>query len=269
MIYTKKYKKKKNKTKHNIKNNYKNQTYKIKGGMFAAAARGISSKLSGLGSKKLTNITSGLTSKLSGLGSKKLTNITSGISELSGSASKKLTNSTSGISGKFDDLSQTFTKRPIQLESNQAVESNQVVAPTPVEETKTTTLSFIDKVLTNLLKLNSYIRNPIIKEINKSVLKRIYGNKKYFLNALNIKPNKIYSKKLIEQMTVYIMLCKLIKLYYNPIIIKPRLIINESFNIDDIDMIAHYMNIRKKLYKIPTNTNHTKELLVLLSTSKY
>jgi hypothetical protein len=79
--------------------------------------------------------------------------------------------------------------------------------------------------------------------------------------------NDVKNKKKI--LPHYIKLCRIIKTYYNKIIIKSNLLLDESLSIDDIDKRAFFMNKRTKLYSEHTNTDHTQDLINLLIDDKF
>ena len=134
-----------------------------------------------------------------------------------------------------------------------------------------------ETALATVSVMNKMNPNPIYKVIINALLDRFVGNTKYLVNAFNMQPNKIdvvciinfdkdnKNKNAIKILPYYIKLCRIIKTYYNKIIIKSNLLLDESLSIADIDIRAHFMHKRQHLYKEHTNTDHTQDLIDLLN----
>jgi hypothetical protein len=115
--------------------------------------------------------------------------------------------------------------------------------------------------------------NPVIKKIVGGLLDRFVGNTKYFLNLFNLKPNMIeldmitnydatHSSHLKDY---YIKLCVLIKTYYNPILIKSNLLVDESLSVSQVDKQSTFMRKSHEYYSKTTYTHHTEDLIELLN----
>jgi hypothetical protein len=134
-----------------------------------------------------------------------------------------------------------------------------------------------EAALAGIAVVNTKNKNPFYKRIISSLLDRFVGNAKYFYNAFNLKPNRIDVDCIIEYDSTnsipikphYIKLCKLIKTYYNPLIIKSSLLLDESRTITEIDKQAFFMEKKHKLYNKNSYTDHTQDLINLLSDNEF
>jgi len=115
--------------------------------------------------------------------------------------------------------------------------------------------------------------NPVIKKIVGGILDRFVGNTKYFLNLFNLKPNMIELDMITKYdethssniKDYYIKLCVLIKTYYNPILIKSNLLVDESLSVSQVDKQSTFMRKSHEYYSKTTYTHHTEDLIELLN----
>lgn len=258
MINTKKYKKKKNKTKHKNKpimihkrrtkniNNYKKRTYKIGGGMYNGLISG------------------------NGLNVGNTSNDATAVSRALGWHYNQQTHSHAGVS---NGSSPSMFSKMFSLQT-----SKHDIKPGAADKKENNAINNpAETALVGVSIVNKKNPNPVYKFLINTLLDRFVGNTKYLVNAFNMQPNKIdvvciinfdkdnKNKIAIKILPYYIKLCRIIKTYYNKIIIKSDLLIDESLSITDIDTREHFMNKRKKLYSGHTNTDHTQDLIDLLN----
>ena len=269
MIPTKKYIKRKNKTKHKhkikhnminkrrTKNNYKNHTYKIRGGMF-------NGMFNGMGNSEET---SQFTNQVSNYNrNQRLQHRMDPHQNQSSFSLPSFGTSTSQPQGKADakpSLAPKVGLNPMDAASAgaSAMVSEAIANPG-------------NGVAAGLAVINKKNPNFIYKFLINTLLDRFVGNTKYLFNVFKKEPNKIdviciidYDNKnanSIKILPYYIKLCRLIKTYYNKVIIKSDILLDESLSVKDIDTQAHFMKKREKLYSEHTYTDHTQDLINLL-----
>jgi hypothetical protein len=235
MIYTKKYKKEKNKTKHKNKN--KNRMIKR------------NTKNKKRNTHKIGGMMAGLANSI------------------------KTGDAKGGIDGALKSASSGDATQGIAGALQKGVQSS---IGDSLKKTSTT-----EKLFSFFAGINKLNANPAYKAMIKKLLNRLYGNSQYFLNATKaIAPKQIdltcitkydadptnINNKIIPY---YKKLCILIKRYYDPQILDSPIFLDNSLSIDDIDKKFYLMRKKNKLYSKHSRTDHTQDLIKLLSDSEF